>query len=135
MDTDLQTYIGILADAKALLVSRPYQTRFVAALDTGRMEPYYDSKRVQQWRPRWVACRPDLRDYPDAMLSLRGAVIAACGSGPLSWRVFDIMTDRGYDVRNEPADKAAAIQLLAMCIRSMQLSAARRPLSIEPALA
>src|SRR4051812_29143587 len=93
---------AILADAKALLAETTYQTRFIAALDTGERETYRDVYGTRRERPRWVSVAPAT---PGAMLSLRGAIYIASGSGPLAWEVFEAMSRMGCGFREDPPCK------------------------------
>jgi hypothetical protein len=111
---DLLDIALVLADAWALLAERQYQTRFIAALATSEIEIYRDVKGAYHERPKWVSVRADTEN---AMLSLRGAIIAVCGSGRVTWQVFEAMDDLGFDLWSEPPDKATAMQLLDDCIK------------------
>jgi hypothetical protein len=125
---------AVLTEARRLIEARPYQTRFFAALDTGQTEVYHDFGGAKRQRPKWVACSPT---HPKAMLSLRGAVIAAAGSGPQAWPVLDHLFRWKPSPRiDEPATKRDALLMLDECLRSMNRAApgpARAgPAKLEP---
>jgi hypothetical protein len=123
---DLPDVANILTDARDLLAKRQYQTRFIAALATSENEVYRDVKGAYHERPRWVSVRADTKD---AMLSLRGAITAVCGSGPVAWQVFAVMDDLGFDLWSEPPDKEAAIRLLDDCIKAIERRSTPRRVS------
>jgi hypothetical protein len=120
---------AILTDAKALLAESDYQTRFIAALDTGERETYRDPYGTRRERPRWVSVAPTT---PGAMLSLRGAIYVAAGSGPVAWEVFDAMSGMGFGFREEPGCKGYAIRLLDECIAALTRRQTRRRVLTAP---
>jgi hypothetical protein len=106
--------LRILKLAKAILQKRVYQTKYIAAMDTGDTASRM-VKGVRVVEPVWDSVSPLL---PDAMLSLRGAVIAAAGIGRLAWPVLERMERDGGLPCIDPVNKARALRCLDLCIQA-----------------
>lgn len=107
--------LQILKLAKSILQKRMYQTRYIAAKDTGEVvERMVNGRRVKLY-PIWESVSPQ---DPEAMLSLRGAVIAAAGTGSKAWPVLAQM-ERDEGLRCvDPPTKAQALHCLEICIKA-----------------